>query len=58
MRYARTIAVLASLVSLCACGTKGELKAPCPSLSSYTDDSDGCGTLEPVNDVFGSIMVE
>ncbi len=48
--------MLAGLVALAGCQTKGEKKAPCPPISGYVPDEDLCGPALPVNDAFGSVL--
>ncbi len=50
--------MLASLVLLSGCQTKGEKKAPCPPISGYADADDLCGPAWPVNDVFAPVLKE
>ncbi|WP_164901871.1 hypothetical protein [Neorhizobium lilium] len=48
--------LLASLVILAGCQTKGEKKAPCPPISGYAPDDDLCGPALPVNNAFNSVL--
>lgn len=50
--------MLAGLVLLAGCQTKGEKKAPCPPISGYTEADDLCGPAMPVNDVFAPVLKE
>ena len=50
--------MLAGLVLLAGCQTKGEKKAPCPPISGYAEDDDLCGLAMPVNDVFAPVLKE
>lgn len=50
--------MLASLVLLAGCQTKGEKKAPCPPISDYAPADDLCGAARPVNDVFAPVLKE
>lgn len=50
--------MLAGLVLLGGCQTKGEKKAPCPPISGYAEAEDLCGPAMPVNDVFAPVLKE
>lgn len=50
--------MLAGLVLLAGCQTKGEKKAPCPPISGYAEAEDLCGSAMPVNDVFAPVLKE
>jgi nitrous oxide reductase accessory protein NosL len=50
------VTMLACLVVLAGCQTKGEKKAPCPPISGYLPEVDLCGPAIPVNDAFGSVL--
>ena len=50
--------MLAGLVLLAGCQTKGEKKAPCPPISGYAEANDLCGPAIPVNDVFAPVLKE
>jgi nitrous oxide reductase accessory protein NosL len=50
--------MLAGLVLLAGCQTKGERKAPCPPISGYAEAEDLCGLALPVNDVFAPVLKE
>lgn len=50
--------MLAGLVLLSGCQTKGEKKAPCPPISGYAEADDPCGPAIPVNDVFAPVLKE
>ena len=50
--------MLAGLVLLASCQTKGEKKAPCPPISGYAEADDLCGPAMPVNDVFAPVLKE
>ncbi|MGE6743642.1 hypothetical protein ACQKGC_25525 [Allorhizobium pseudoryzae] len=50
------VTMLACLVVLAGCQTKGEKKAPCPPISGYLPEDDLCGPAIPVNDAFGSVL--
>ena len=50
--------MLAGLVLLTGCQTKGEKKAPCPPISGYVEAGDLCGPAMPVNDVFAPVLKE
>ena len=50
--------MLAGLVLLAGCQTKGEKKAPCPPISGYAEADDLCGPAVPVNDVFAPVLEE
>lgn len=50
--------MLAGLVLLAGCQTKGEKKAPCPPISGYAEADDLCGPAMPVNDVFAPSLKE
>lgn len=50
--------MLAGLVLLAGCQTKGEKKAPCPPISGYAEAEDLCGPAMPVNDVFAPVLKE
>ena len=50
--------MLAGLVLLAGCQTKGEKKAPCPPISGYVEANDLCGPALPVNDVFAPVLKE
>nr|WP_314092311.1 hypothetical protein [uncultured Shinella sp.] len=50
--------MLAGLVLLAGCQTKGEKKAPCPPISGYAEADDLCGPAMPVNDVFAPVLKE
>ena len=50
--------MLAGLVLLAGCQTKGEKKAPCPPISSYVEAEDLCGPAMPVNDAFTPVLKE
>jgi len=50
--------MLAGLVLLAGCQTKGEKKAPCPPISGYAEADDLCGPAMPVNDVFAPMLKE
>ncbi len=50
--------MLAGLVLLAGCQTKGEKKAPCPPISGYAEADDLCGPAMPVNDVFAPALKE
>lgn len=52
------VTMLAGLVLLAGCQTKGEKKAPCPPISGYAEADDLCGPAMPVNDVFAPVMKE
>ncbi len=47
--------MLAGLVLLAGCQTKGERQAPCPPISSYAPDNGLCGPARPVNDPFAPL---
>lgn len=57
MRYL-VATMLAGLVLLAGCQTKGEKKAPCPPISGYAEADDLCGPAMPVNDVFAPVLKE
>ena len=50
--------MLAGLVLLTGCQTKGEKKAPCPPISGYAEADDLCGPTMPVNDAFAPVLKE
>ena len=50
--------MLAGLVLLTGCQTKGEKKAPCPPISGYAEADDLCGPAMPVNDAFAPVLKE
>ncbi len=50
--------MLAGIVLLTGCQTKGEKKAPCPPISGYAEADDLCGPTMPVNDVFAPVLKE
>ena len=50
--------MLAGLVLLTGCQTKGEKKAPCPPISGYAPADDLCGPAMPVNDAFAPVLKE
>ena len=50
--------MLAGLVLLAGCQTKGEKKAPCPTRSGYAPADDLCGPAMPVNDAFAPVLKE
>ena len=50
--------MLAGLVLLTGCQTKGEKKAPCPPISGYVETEDLCGRAMPVNDAFTPVLKE
>lgn len=50
--------MLAGLVLVAGCQTKGEKTAPCPPISGYAEADDLCGPEMPVNDVFGPVLKE
>ncbi|MFC6447659.1 hypothetical protein [Shinella zoogloeoides] len=50
--------MLAGLVLLAGCQTKGEKKAPCPPISGYAPGDDLCGPAMPVNDAFAPVLKE
>ncbi len=52
------VTMLAGLVLLAGCQTKGEKKAPCPPISGYAEADDLCGPAMPVNDVFAPVLKE
>ncbi|MBA4799776.1 MULTISPECIES: hypothetical protein [Pseudomonadota] len=52
------VTMLAGLVLLAGCQTKGEKKAPCPPISGYAEADDLCGRAMPVNDVFAPVLKE
>lgn len=50
--------MLAGLVLLAGCQTKGEEKAPCPPISGYAKADDLCGPAMPVNELFAPVLKE
>lgn len=50
------ILTISTLPMLAGCQTKGEKKAPCPPISSYSSADDLCGPIRPVNDAFSSVL--
>ena len=50
--------MLAGLVLLTGCQTKGEKKAPCPPISGYAEADDLCGPTMPGNDGCAPVLKE
>lgn len=50
--------MLAGLVLVSGCQTKGEKHAPCPPIPGYAAVDGLCGPARPVNDAFGSVLKE